>query len=148
VVVLGGTFHMSLIPQMMVNMSIKTMGYYLLHSKICPLTPTQILSIDIKSKEVSAWGCFADSYDNIDTPSSIRCGEMNLSNPDDNYSTALDWNNYFLMKTSIADGYKAVLFIRKLSASKPFFFQRTYCRNANPASCQPSFLTSQVIKHQ
>ena len=121
IVVLGGSFHMSLIPHIIAKLPVKTMGYYLLHSKECPLTSTQILSIDIKSKEVNAWGCFATSTsDDINIPLPTRCEEMNLSNPDNYYSTALNWDSYFLMETPMQEGYNATLFIRKLSASKPF----------------------------
>lgn len=122
VVVLGGAFHMSLVPQWIGKMPVKTMGYYLLHSKEGSLTSDQVLSIDIRSKEVNAWGCFVDTG----TPDSIndlmprQCGEMNFSNPNDNYSTALNWSSYFLMEAPMQDGYNATLFIRKLSASKPF----------------------------
>lgn len=121
VVVLGGSLHMSLIPHMITNVSLKTMGYYLLHSDECSLTSKQILSIDIKSKEVNAWGCFTDIGGNINHLPSMRCGEMNTSNPDDNYSTALNWDRYFLMENSVQEGGNATLFIRKLTASRPFF---------------------------
>lgn len=121
IVVLGGTFHMSLTPQLIMNIPLKTMGYYLTHSKDYPLSVDQILYIDIKSKEVNAWGCFLDisSNNDKDLPPS-RCGEMNISNPEDNYSTAVNWSNYFLMESSLQNRHRATLFIRKLSASKPF----------------------------
>lgn len=115
VVVLGGSFHMSLIQQMIVDVPMKTMGFYLINSKEC--LSTRILSIDIKSKEVNAWGCFSDTtWENIHVHPPIHCGEMTCSNPDDNYSTALEWDSYFLMEGA----RNATLFIRKLSASKPF----------------------------
>lgn len=119
VVVLGGSFHLSLIPQMIIQESMKTMGFYLLHSKECSLEPTQVLSIDIKSKEVNAWGCFG-TWDNKDALPVTQCGEVCFTNPDDEYSTAVNWESYFLMETSTQKGYNATLFIRKLSASKPF----------------------------
>ncbi|MCE5319131.1 MAG: hypothetical protein LLG04_17435 [Parachlamydia sp.] len=118
VVVMGGSIHLSLIPYMLGNVPLKTMGYYLLHSKECPLTQAQVLAIDIKFKDVNAWVCFSDTCENMDAPPATRCGEMSHSIPENNYSTALNWDSYFLMETS--EGHNTTLFIRKLSASKPF----------------------------
>lgn len=120
IVALGGDNHMSLIPQLLATVSVKTMGYYLLHSEACPMTTEQVISIMIRSKEVNAWACFADAWDNINVAPITRCGEMKVSNIDDNYSTALDWESYFLMEPSMQAGYNATLFIRNLSLSKPF----------------------------
>lgn len=82
----------------------------------------RILSITIRSKEVNAWGCFfgTDSNYDINSLPSSCCGEIRLSNSDDDYIIALHWNSYFLIETPQKYRYNAILFIRTLSASKPF----------------------------
>lgn len=122
VVVLGGAFHMALTPQHVGDSSLKTMGYYLLQSDESPLYPFQVLSIDIKSKEVNAWGCHAETIGkDFKSFPLMRCGEYQTMMPDNNYSNAVDWNIYFLMETSIQDRHNATLFVRKTSASYPLF---------------------------
>lgn len=80
------------------------------------------ISIDIKSKEVSAWGVHAETMGKeLENYTLLHCGEYHVSNPDENYSKALDWNIYFLMETPFHNIHNAILFIRKLSASQPFF---------------------------
>lgn len=71
-----------------------------------------ILNILVRYETVNSWNCQGAEADTC----SARYGKKF---PTD-YSTALNWNTYFLLEDQLTDGHWASIFIRKTDVSFPY----------------------------
>ncbi len=107
--VLAGNIHASLAVGTPWDPQYKPMGYELYSLPDSPISQSEILAIRLRYIMGSAWVCYT----------SKPCGKNDMTEPKNNYSEALPWNNYFLKEPDITNGYNATFFARSISASAP-----------------------------
>ena len=87
------------------------MGYHLSNIGNDSIDRSKILSMLGRSSAGSNWACYSSKAE--------ECGIKRFQNGAPNYSSAKDWNRFFLIEPALRNGNDATLFVRTTSASVP-----------------------------
>jgi hypothetical protein len=116
VLVLSGNVHSSAVVGTPWDKDFKPMTYELktMATDLAEKPPfgIPILNILVRYEKVSSWNCQGAEANSC----SARYGKKI---PTD-YSTALNWESYFMLEDSLTDGHRGSIFIRSTDASFPF----------------------------
>lgn len=85
---------------------------YELKSMLTNFSEDKLLNILVRYEKVDSWNCQGVEADSC----AARYGKKNSSD----YSTAVNWNNYFLLENPVANGHNGTIFVRSTQVSLPF----------------------------
>lgn len=109
ILVYAGNVHSSLLIGTSWNKKFRPMGYEL--NSLLGFSKKEVLNIRLRYGQLNSWMCMG--RENI-------CKEYSQEPIKSDYSEAVNWDKYYMNEDGYADGYKATVFIRKTTASRPF----------------------------
>lgn len=114
ILIFTGNLHSRLTPGAPWDPNYKTMGSEVLGLSEGQFTLENTESIHLRYDQGSAWQCLQENG------GEIVCKERAFGPGNSVYATAVPFDSYFLEEPGLTDGHQNTLFLRVVSASKPF----------------------------